>query len=57
MSATALFQDVFEVLERDPDGKFFDKGEYANCCTSQPFLHSWHLAAAEVLLELSTLTM
>lgn len=26
MSALYLFEDVFEVQEANPDGKFFDKG-------------------------------
>lgn len=26
MSVPALFEDLFEVQERDPDGKYFDRG-------------------------------
>ena len=33
MSASYLFEDVFEVQEANPDGKFFDKGPARSVCT------------------------
>lgn len=32
MSASYLFEDVFEVQEANPDGKFFDKGAWLLLC-------------------------
>jgi hypothetical protein len=30
MSRAQILEDIFEILEKDPDGKKFDKGEACN---------------------------
>jgi len=44
MSTPVLFEDIFECLKRDPDGKKFDKGTYAGTCPSMlaHLSRSWH---------------
>lgn len=43
MAASYLFEDVFEVQEENPDGKFFDKGVQAHrsVCSSL-FASCWY---------------
>eukprot|EP00983_Pelagomonas_calceolata_P012790 409026-Pelagomonas_calceolata.AAC.5 len=43
MANPTLFEDIFEVLVKDPDGKKFDKGGWCSGCASGFMMAAWRL--------------